>query len=203
MRRITKAFHTRASSEHPLRRSVNSTRLRRWRFSAAAKSRRSQIGGSSPTCAMCSQAMEGVSSCVPPTPPRHNGANNRDRDRDRGRDRDNDCSDRGRDRRDRGGRESHERVHWDKDKGTPCLSSIITHLTCNCGGADINSTYRQCIVSMLNSSTYFTALTLCIYLVWNSNGCIPCSVQQTRHLYYRGWLGRVDMVLCIRLNFLE
>jgi hypothetical protein len=33
-------------------------------------------------------------------------------------------------------------------------------LTCNCGGADINSTYRQCLVSMRNSTTYFTALTL-------------------------------------------
>ncbi len=43
----------------------------------------------------------------------------------------------------------------DKDKGTPCL-----HLTCNCGGADINSTYRQCLVSMRNSTVYFTALTL-------------------------------------------
>ncbi len=36
----------------------------------------------------------------------------------------------------------------------------ITHLTCNCGGADVNSTYRQCLVSMRNSTTYFTALTL-------------------------------------------
>ena len=26
-----------------------------------------------------------------------------------------------------------------------CLASIITHLTSNCGGADINSTYRQCL----------------------------------------------------------
>jgi hypothetical protein len=37
---------------------------------------------------------------------------------------------------------------------------MITHLTCNCSGADINSTYRQCLVSMRNSTTYFTALTL-------------------------------------------
>ena len=36
----------------------------------------------------------------------------------------------------------------------------ITHLTCNCGGADVNSTYRQCLVSMRNSTTYFNALTL-------------------------------------------
>ena len=33
-------------------------------------------------------------------------------------------------------------------------------MTCNCGGADINSTYRQCLVSMRNSTVYFTALTL-------------------------------------------
>jgi hypothetical protein len=44
--------------------------------------------------------------------------------------------------------------------GTPCLTSSITHLTCNCGGTDINSTYRQCLVSMRNSTIYFTALTL-------------------------------------------
>ena len=30
----------------------------------------------------------------------------------------------------------------------------------DCGGADINSIYRQCLVSMRNSTTYFTALTL-------------------------------------------
>ncbi len=28
------------------------------------------------------------------------------------------------------------------ETGTPFLTSSITHLTCNCGGADINSTYR-------------------------------------------------------------
>jgi hypothetical protein len=33
-------------------------------------------------------------------------------------------------------------------------------LTCNCCGVDINSTYRQCLVSMRNSTIYFTALTL-------------------------------------------
>ena len=44
-------------------------------------------------------------------------------------------------------------VHFNKDKGTSCLTSIITHLSCNCSGADINSTYRQCLVSI-------TALTL-------------------------------------------
>ena len=30
----------------------------------------------------------------------------------------------------------------------------------NCGGSDINSTYRQCLVSLSASSTFFTALTL-------------------------------------------
>jgi hypothetical protein len=35
-------------------------------------------------------------------------------------------------------------VHFDaKDKGTPCRTDVITHLSCNCGGTDINSTYRQ------------------------------------------------------------
>ena len=57
MRRITKAFRMRASGEHPFRRSVNSTRLRRWRVSAAVKSRSYQIGGSSPTCTMCNQGL--------------------------------------------------------------------------------------------------------------------------------------------------
>ena len=47
-----------------------------------------------------------------------------------------------------------------RDTGTPCLTSSITHLTCNCGGADVNSTYRQCLVSMRNSTTYFNALIL-------------------------------------------
>ena len=37
---------------------------------------------------------------------------------------------------------------------------IVTHLTCNCGGSDINSTYRQCLVFLATSSAYFTALTL-------------------------------------------
>jgi len=60
----------------------------------------------------------------------------------------------------RGGREGRGNVHFARDAGTPCLTSSITHLTCNCGGADVNSTYRQCLVSMHNSTTYFTALTL-------------------------------------------
>ena len=58
------------------------------------------------------------------------------------------------------GRGGRGHVHWDNYKGTPCLTSIITHLTCNCGGTDVNNTYRQCLVSMRNSTTYFTALTL-------------------------------------------
>ncbi len=75
---------------------------------------------------------------------------------------DNDRRDRDGDRRDHGGRgvRGGRGVQWDKDKGTPCLTSCITHLTCNCGGADIDSTYRQCLVSMRNSTTYFTAVTL-------------------------------------------
>ena len=32
--------------------------------------------------------------------------------------------------------------------------------SCNCGESDINSSYRQCLVSMRSSTTYFTALTL-------------------------------------------
>ena len=53
-------------------------------------------------------------------------------------------------------------VHFDNrsNRGTPCRTDIVTHLTCNCGGSDINSTYRQCLVSLAKSSTYFTALTL-------------------------------------------
>jgi hypothetical protein len=39
-------------------------------------------------------------------------------------------------------------VHWDtQDKGRPCRT-------------DSNSTYRQCLVSIRPSTTYFTALTL-------------------------------------------
>jgi hypothetical protein len=44
--------------------------------------------------------------------------------------------------------------------GTPCRTDVITHLSCNCGGTDINSTYRQCLVSTRPSTTFFTALTL-------------------------------------------
>ncbi len=95
---------------------------------------------------------------VPAAPPRQNDAE----DRDQRRRRDNERRDRDGDRRDHGGRGGRggRGVQWDKDKGTPCLTSSITHLICNCGGADINSTYRQCLVSMRNSTTYFTTLTL-------------------------------------------
>ena len=58
-------------------------------------------------------------------------------DRDPQRRRDNDRRDRDGDRRDQGGRGGRGQVYWGNDKGTPCLTSIITHLTCNCGGADI------------------------------------------------------------------
>ena len=47
-------------------------------------------------------------------------------------------------------------VHWDKEQNMLCLTSVSTH----CGKADFKSTYRQSLVSMLNSSTYFAALTL-------------------------------------------
>ena len=96
-----------------------------------------------------------------PDPPRHNDAPTPTLqyagDRDQRRRRDNDRRDRDRDRRDHGGRGGgggRGQVHFEKDKGTPCLTSIITHLIYNCGGADINSTYRQCLVSMRNSTTY-------------------------------------------------
>ena len=38
-------------------------------------------------------------------------------------------------------------------------TDIVTHLSCNCGESDINSSYRQCLVSMRSSTTYFNALT--------------------------------------------
>ena len=63
--------------------------------------------------------------------------------------------------RGRGGRGGQGTVHFDtKDKGTPCRTDVITHLSCNCGSTDINSTYRQCLVSIRPSTTFFTALTL-------------------------------------------
>jgi hypothetical protein len=56
-------------------------------------------------------------------------------------------------------------VKEDRGEGMPCLTCIITHLTYNSDGSDINSTYRQYLVSMRNSSTYFTALTLFVVLI--------------------------------------
>ena len=55
---------------------------------------------------------------------------------------------------DGGGKGGSGRVHFDDRRGgTPCRTDIVTHLTCNCGGSDINSTYRQCLVSLATSST--------------------------------------------------
>ena len=61
-------------------------------------------------------------------------------------------------RTDRNGRGGRGGVHF--GKGTPCRTDIITHLACNCGGSDANSTYHQCLVSTSNSDQAFTALTL-------------------------------------------
>ena len=90
----------------------------------------------------------------PPTPPKAYPPPDRDDRRGRG--------GRGNDRRhDRRGRGGHGTVHFDiKDIGMPCRTDVITHLSCNCGGTDINSTYRQCLVSIRPSTTFFTALTL-------------------------------------------
>ena len=64
-------------------------------------------------------------------------------------------------RNDRRGRGGHGTVHFDtKDKGTLCWTDVITHLSCNCGGADINNTFRQCLVFIRPSTTSFTVLTL-------------------------------------------
>ena len=131
-----------------------------------------------------------------PSPYRRN-----DTDDSAGRRRDNDRRDRDGGRGGRGGREGRGNVHFARDTGTPCLTSSITHLTCNCGGADVNSTYRQCLVYMRNTTTYFNALTLfhgCLNLVcqqgssevvrtaatWGySSRSAPCSVQPTRRPY--------------------
>ena len=58
------------------------------------------------------------------------------------------------------GRVSFDKTIYGAGKGTQCLTDIVTHLSCNCGESDINSSYRQCLVSMRSSTTYFTALTL-------------------------------------------
>jgi hypothetical protein len=92
----------------------------------------------------------------PPTPPQNQDSSGRcDRD---DRNRRGDQGDRGADRNRRGGRSG---VHFDtQDRGTPCRTDIITHLSCNCGGSDENSTFRQCLVSNNASDQSFTALTL-------------------------------------------
>jgi hypothetical protein len=51
------------------------------------------------------------------------------------------------------------RVHFE-DSGTYNRTDTITHLTCNCGSSDEDITYRQCLVSLHHTTTFFTALTL-------------------------------------------
>ena len=71
----------------------------------------------------------------------------------------NDSDRRGNDGGGRGG--SSRGVNFDdRNKGMLCRTDVVTHLSCNCGESDINSTYRQRLVSLSASSTYFTALTL-------------------------------------------
>ena len=74
---------------------------------------------------------------VSAAPPRQNAD-----DRDPQRRRDNDRRDRDYDRRDqegRGGRDGRGQVQWDKDKGTPCLTSMITHTQAFKGEAERDS----------------------------------------------------------------
>ena len=71
----------------------------------------------------------------------------------------------GRSNKDSRSQGNRSRVNFDKTiygagKGTQCLTDVVTHLSCNCGEYDINSSYRQCLVSIRSSTTYFTALTL-------------------------------------------
>ena len=51
------------------------------------------------------------------------------------------------------------KVHFE-NSGTRSRTDTITHLTCNCGTSDEDTTYRQCLVSLHHTTTYFTALTL-------------------------------------------
>ena len=88
-----------------------------------------------------------------PSPYRRN-----DTDDSAGRRCDNDRRDRDVGRGGRGGSEGRGNVHFARDTGTPCLTSSITHLTCNCGGADVNSTYRQCLVSSMPSILPLTSM---------------------------------------------
>ena len=90
----------------------------------------------------------------PSTPPMDANTRRDDYDRDRS-GRGGGTGERSRDPRPQGGR---GKVAF--GKGTQCLTDILTHLSCNCGESDINSSYRQCLVSLRSSTTYFTALTL-------------------------------------------
>ena len=46
------------------------------------------------------------------------------------------------------GKVSFDKSIYGAGKGTQCLTDIVTHLSCNCGESDVNSSYRQCLVSM-------------------------------------------------------
>jgi hypothetical protein len=57
------------------------------------------------------------------------------------------------------GRSNEDAAQCTLIKGTG-RTDIITHLSCNCGESDAHSSYRQCLVSIRASATYFTALAL-------------------------------------------
>ena len=59
-----------------------------------------------------------------------------------------------------GNNDSDRRGNDGGRRGGSSRTDIVTHLSCNCGESDTNSTYRQCLVSLPASSIYFTALTL-------------------------------------------
>ena len=103
------------------------------------------------------------------------------------------------------GKEEAERVVAMSTPLETQVRPVSLHLTCNCGGAVVNSTYRQCLVSMRNSTAYFTALTLFDTGAYTSfvnrdvakwlelqqhGGTVawsePCSIQQTRCTYIGG-----------------
>jgi len=46
-----------------------------------------------------------------------------------------------------------------RDPGTNNRTTTITHLTCNCGTAQTDTTYRPCLVSLRRSTIYCTAYT--------------------------------------------
>jgi len=73
------------------------------------------------------------------------------------------------DDRDTGGRHNEGRgrgrgsgVQFDnrRDPGTNNRTTTITHLACNRGTTQTDTTYHQCLVSLRRSITYYTALTL-------------------------------------------